>query len=799
MSSAGWKLLEDDQRLSEDYGESVDTQVVERKRRLTSGSKTKTHRRYIQDISSFLWNEAIAAEEDIKFEHKEVAREHVVRVTLSGDTTEARGKTVKSAKEAAAKAMLQQIGPFIEDTVWQKHTEEIASCVPVQFKAWLPPIFDARHISMLNCGGVPFKGEVGSPFYEVEVQLGPVTGISVSDNLNTSLSSLVKHMTSFLTTRDLPTMVQQPMDESLSEMEVASSLNQPYVQTQGLIEVRLEGQKENLLLPPVDVWVMQQHLPGGHFPPQYGTRDSWGCMKVFYCHRCMVKMNGTMTLVKHVRGMKHWRKIGKFFINGQLRETFNPVGEPFLPKPLDEDETEQEKLERLSSTPKLCQNCLEENKREIAAGHCTSCQEYLCTGCCEAHGKTRLTKSHHLEHVPAPSIRHPVQDQENGVKVEKDNLKYLIAVYRCTTNRVGAAQRNKQEGVSERKGSGQPFAPPSYGGSGEFGAMYDNGNVGRMGWEDPSGGMMDQGMGQYALQNMGPMGGNFMGPYMGGNMRGGAMMGGPMGGGGPMGYGFPSGSGRMMGPRFTRGYGRGYQKPHPNRGGFGQQIRKPSYQQSGEIIKPDKPEDAGNEAYTGMLGKRGQVGQNSTKMAPKYSALPPPGHDQWNKLPGKQAGVDTSIAHIQGVGANFRADKRGVKVCINWKRGMCKFGDRCIYNHGEAGMKNQLQAVVDSNISPLEKDLVGYRIASGQSGVEGGGGGLTAGPDGKMVWTGGNPPPPPEHDQPPEKTRKLDSSTADWYNCGPAELPLKTTDREAITKSIEEAKKVDDQHGDRLH
>eukprot|EP00092_Neocalanus_flemingeri_P019769 GFUD01021409.1.p1 GENE.GFUD01021409.1~~GFUD01021409.1.p1 ORF type:complete len:816 (+),score=239.01 GFUD01021409.1:110-2557(+) len=794
-SNGGWKLMEDEHKMEEDHGESVDTQVVERKRRLTSGSKTRTHRRYIQDIVSFLWNESKAAEEDLKFEHKEVVREHVVRVTLSGDTTEARGRTMKSAKEAAAKSMLQQIGPFIEDTVWQKHTEDLANSVPAPYKGWLPPIFDVRHISMLNCGGVPFKGEIGAPFYEVEVQLGAVTAISVTDNLNTSLSSLVKHLSSFLTTRDLPSMVQQPLDESLAEMEVFPWLHQPYVQTQGLIEVRLEGPKENLLLPPVDVWVMQQHLPGGQFPPQYGTRDSWGCMKVFYCHRCMVKMNGTMTLVKHVGGMKHWRKIGKFFINGQLRETFNPVGESFVPTPVDEEETEQEKQQRLSSTPKLCQNCLEENKREIAAGHCTSCQEYLCQGCCEAHGKTRLTKSHHLEHIPAPNIKHPVQDQENGIKVEKDNLKYLIAVYRCTTNRVGSAQRNKQEMASEKANAGepgQPFAPPVYGGSGEFGAMYDNGNVGRMGWEDPTWGMMDQRDEQYGMQHnmqgMGHPGGQFVGPYMGG---------------GPTGFGFPRGGGRSgnmgQGPRFARGYGRGYQKPAFNRGGFGQQIRKPFHRQSGEIIQPNRPEDSGNEAYTGMLGKRGY---NSTKLTPKYSALPPPGHDQWNKIPSRVPGVDTSIAHIQGVGANFRADKRGVKVCINWKRGMCKFGDRCIYNHGE--IKNQLQAAVDSNISPLEKDLVGYRIASSQK-RPAGEGGLIAGPDGKMVWTDVNPPPPPDQEKSSpvlsilpspspsttmETTKGSDDSTADWYNCGSAELALKTTDREAITKSIQEAKKV---------
>ena len=43
-------------------------------------------------------------------------------------------------------------------------------------------------------------------------------------------------------------------------------------------------------------------------------------------------MNGTDTLMKHVKGVKHWRKIGKFFVNGQLRETFNPVADPFVPK-----------------------------------------------------------------------------------------------------------------------------------------------------------------------------------------------------------------------------------------------------------------------------------------------------------------------------------------------------------------------------------------------------------------------------------------------------------------------------------
>ena len=86
------------------------------------------------------------------------------------------------------------------------------------------------------------------------------------------------------------------------------------------------------------------------------------------------------------------------------------------------------------------------------------------------------------------------------------------------------------------------------------------------------------------------------------------------------------------------------------------QNRKPNYQEKGEIIRPENTEDVGNEAYSGKLGKRGQFGQNTSKMAPKYSALPPPGHDQWNKI-----SVDSSIAHIQGVGANFKADKSPYK------------------------------------------------------------------------------------------------------------------------------------------
>jgi hypothetical protein len=84
---------------------------------------------------------------------------------------------------------------------------------------------------------------------------------------------------------------------------------------------------------------------------------------------------------------------------------------------------------------------------------------------------------------------------------------------------------------------------------------------------------------------------------------------------------------------------------------------------------------------------------------------------------------DCTVAHIPGSGANFRADKRGAKVCINWKRGQCKFGERCIYSHGEPGPRPQatgLQAMSDAAISPLERDLVGYRMAAAGVGGEAG-------------------------------------------------------------------------------
>ena len=54
----------------------------------------------------------------------------------------------------------------------------------------------------------------------------------------------------------------------------------------------------------------------------------------------------------------------------------------------------------------------------------------------------------------------------------------------------------------------------------------------------------------------------------------------------------------------------------------------------------------------GLACHHHQVDQPSKKQVPKFAALPPPGHREWQSL----AGVDSNRGHIQGV------DNRGAKV-----------------------------------------------------------------------------------------------------------------------------------------
>jgi len=159
----------------------------------------------------------------------------------------------------------------------------------------------------------------------------------------------------------------------------------------------------------------------------------------------------------------------------------------------------------------------------------------------------------------------------------------------------------------------------------------------------------------------------------------------------------------------------------------------------------------------------------------KFAALPPPGHEQWDNIEGNEnmfeeeieaqpimQGIDNSIAHIRAVGQDFKANKMGVKPCIMWKRGMCKFGDRCIYNHAEVIRgKAAFQNAVDMNIAPDEKDKFGYRIAKQNPASQGA----------------------------PVQDRTLDDTT-DWYNSESSNINLNPEEMEAINKSIKDARSL---------
>ena len=738
MTKEEWKLLDnDDVKDATENTNNEDTQASERKRRLLYSSKTKTHRRYIQDIVSFLHHEAAAADEQVQYEHRPVGADHMVRVSVGGDTAEARKKTLKTAKEAAAKEMMRMIGPWIEDEMWRQYSETVTTLVPGQYQStWLPAVFDARHVSIDE-----------DVWYEVELQLGPVSIVSVNNSLNTCLESLVKHSCHFLTTSDLDTLIREPLEESLQEMEVSPHLNQPYVQSRDLITVRMDAADGSQLTAPVDLFTLQQYLPEGRLPSQYGGVDVYGCKKLFQCNVTGEEFSGVDNLISHCHSLKYWRRIGKIFINGQLRSSFCPAGDPGDPG------------------------------------------------------------DHHPQHLGYPDIVHPVADQQAGRPVDKNSLQYSISVLRCAD--MLQTDTNKPPSLLDlncEKPGGLAYKPPdSQNSGGGFGGMYDDGQGFKAGWEDPYAPKMgwdhgDQG-GQFGFGR-----GGFAGPRMG---YGGPRMG--FGGYGPgpghMGFRGPNGAGWGNRMRFNGpGFG---QKPrqHPastvpapeNAEAMGMKKKitaekKLEKYSGGEVVMPEGEEEGGNAAYTGKMGKTG-FSENNKKEKPRYSALPPPGHSQWNNISGNENfKIDNSMANLKPVGANFKANKSGVRVCIPWKRGMCKLGDRCNYTHGDPG-HNKLQSLVDAQLSPLEKDLSGYRIAADVAKNAVNNGSSNNSPQKQSSSNTANN----KQTERGESTVEIyfinnfldvsaESMNDDWFSDGPSEVSLRSIDKDAIFKSIQTAK-----------
>ena len=214
-----------------------------------------------------------------------------------------------------------------------------------------------------------------------------------------------------------------------------------------------------------------------------------------------------------------------------------------------------------------------------------------CRACCEAHGRTRLTKGHIISNLGGEGPRHPVKDESEGVEVPRDSVSYLLAVY----------------SVLPPPPKTTAFAPPPAPEK-DYDGLYGGGSTVRIGWggeKDPTPVVAPfPGMGSDYVGN--PLGNPFAPmkntgfPHPGyGRGYGWA---GPSGkGGGPQGRGGLTGKeycglpGRGLGRGFQRQRGRGGRRP-PKRHGV----------DLGEILMPNEGEDC-NTAYTGKLGKKGQV------------------------------------------------------------------------------------------------------------------------------------------------------------------------------------------------
>ena len=78
----------------------------------------------------------------------------------------------------------------------------------------------------------------------------------------------------------------------------------------------------------------------------------------------------------------HWRRLGKLFVHGQLRQTFLPEAEQDFQAP----ELMERNLPQLLlfnfTCPQVqddfCANCLEDGKKMPAVGLCTNCRELMC-------------------------------------------------------------------------------------------------------------------------------------------------------------------------------------------------------------------------------------------------------------------------------------------------------------------------------------------------------------------------------------------------------------------------------------
>jgi hypothetical protein len=591
MAAAGeWAAVEEAAAPAPEEAEGGDNlQAAERRRRLRAAGGSRTHRRHLQDVVGFLREEAGWLGEHLAWEVRAEGREQAARVRLGPEQAEGRGKTAKLAREAAAKALLQRVGPWLEEAVWESHTASLAAALPPEHAAWLPPVWDARHLSL------PAE-PAAVLLYEVEVQLGPLSCLLAGPTLGETAAGLARHLARLLRTRDLTKLAALPTDESIGEMSVAG---QPYAQGREVLTVQLEGA---YCLPPLDLALLQQRLGGARLPAAYTAKDEWACSRSFTCRPCSLAIDSVEDLDRHVvrRTDTPWHSFP-----GQ-QGALAPAGEAVRVGPAAGDLPRRGRGRggRVPRLPGGAQAGGGGGALRRVPGVAVQVQQVWCSvsaagtrACCEAHGRTRLTKGHEVTRLAVMAgPRHPREDEEAGVAVPRDSLAYLLAVYASLP-------------PPEAGPGAVPFAPPPAP-EADYESLYSGGgSTVRMGWG--AGGTQPG----PPMPPFPGMGGEFAGNPLGHPF---APMGGP-----PF--------GPMGGPPFPPGFGYGY--PGPGPGGFhrgrgfpgrGRGGRRPpgprAHHDVGELLIPEDGE-VGNTAYTGKRGLRGTV----NKGAKCISCYLPPG------------------------------------------------------------------------------------------------------------------------------------------------------------------------------
>jgi len=583
--------------------------------------------KHLQNPALFLQEEAEMAGEELVYEIEDndvpgLSPTHLkMQLTYFDGTVTSQGDSEDEAMQEAAVAMLKEAGPWIEDHVFEEVTTGIKAALPMCYMLWLPPLYNLAHVSMVDAEGATFVGEQpGRKLYQVLVKLGPIKCSVVNETVQEGLESLGQHLKSFLRTRDLKKLTEQKSEEVEEKFQ--------FVKGSGIVKVIMEGEGKVSVLPPLDLFILQKKLKDGKFPPNYGVKDEYGCFKVFLCDLCSTRSVGAEALKLHVESERHLRRLGNFFVNDREIETFRATSSPHIPKAdNDEDPAELEKF-----SVKICSACEEDGVTEIASGYCAECSDMLCEACTEAHGKTRVTKSHVIEPVTAPIIHHPRKDAAEGREVKGDSEGYLIRIYRCGTIKGKGNKEGDGENVPQAAPSSSRWGPPS-GGPGPL-----------MGGQGPPG-MMPPGM---RPPGFGPGG-----PMMGG-MR-------------PPGFGPP-----MGGPGT------------PGEGNFGPGGPLASNQEMPAPVKSGLVNDP--MAGIGTPGPQfpGQWGPGPGQWGPQGG---PPG--PWGGPPGPWGPRPPFPPNMMCI-----SQGNSGKPCKHFSRGQCTYGNRCIHLHlvpANQGMPQQQQ------------------------------------------------------------------------------------------------------------